>query len=196
MDGNLINEAETPDTEARPDESQASEPTPKKRGRKPMPRDADGNVIRPPRQDRESVSSADETVIDASVPAPKKRGRPTTKKSVDAAALAYQLVGIHQLIAKLPGMAAFEIGDEEAKILAPAMADFSREYGVSVSPKAAATVQLLGALAMVYGPRVAHTMASARAAKKQARVASSHGHMAESVPASVSELRPGASHGG
>lgn len=157
MDGNLTIEStpnlgEADDFALKPD-TVVVDPTPKKRGRKPAPRDADGNIIR-------EVKTASSTSTTSS---PTKK---TARKAVDVETFARQLVGIHQMIAKLPGMAAFEISADEAAMLAPAMTQCSEEYGVSVSPKTAATFQLVAVGFMVYAPRIGMTIATIKQSKK------------------------------
>jgi hypothetical protein len=64
------------------------------------------------------------------------------------------LMAIHAMAAKMPGMEIVAIADEEAALLASAMARVGEEYDLAISGKASATIQLVGALAVVYGSRV------------------------------------------
>lgn len=115
--------------------------------------------------------------INVTEPAPKrKRGRPAKNASAvppaenlspdekparirrarkgDNAKLAQQLMGLHKMVAMLPGMEVFEIQPEEATILADGMQAVADEYDVVMSGKTGAAIQLFAAAAMVYTPRV------------------------------------------
>lgn len=85
--------------------------------------------------------------------------------AADKAILAKQTVGVHKMLALMTGIPELEIGDDEGKILAEAMTAVSREYGVAVSGKTAASMQMLAACAMVYAPRALAFTARVKAAK-------------------------------
>lgn len=82
--------------------------------------------------------------------AEKPQRRKSRKPNANAVA---QIVGVHKMISLVPGMEAFAIEETEAQILAEGMQGIADEYGVALSGKTGATLNLLIALGMVYGPR-------------------------------------------
>lgn len=99
---------------------------------------------------------------------PKQRGRPkgsgaksTTskptktqaKKDADAASLAKQIQGIHVMLSMFLQMPELAISDSESQMLAKSLNTVAEEYGLSLDGKTGATIQLLGAAAIIYVPR-------------------------------------------
>lgn len=90
---------------------------------------------------------------------PKRRGRPPkVNKTVsydDAAraTLAKQLMGIHLLVASATGVPEIAIQENEAAILSQGIIAVAQEYGLALTGKTGAALQLFAAVAMVYVPR-------------------------------------------
>jgi hypothetical protein len=82
------------------------------------------------------------------------------KSTVDVGALAKNLRGIHALAAKMipikgpDGKMLLELDDTEATQLADAVAGVAKEYDLELSGKTGSAIQLLGVVAMIYGPRI------------------------------------------
>lgn len=98
----------------------------------------------------------DEEKIDA---AP-KRGRKakTTGPVYDDEArhkLAKNLQGLHVMGAMILQFPELQIADHEADMLADGIIKVSHEYGLELSGKTGAAIQLFGAAAMIYLPRLA-----------------------------------------
>lgn len=82
-------------------------------------------------------------------PGPKKRK--FGGESVDL--LAKQLAGIHNMAAMIMGEPVMILSETESVMLATALVGIAEEYGVMLTGKMAATLQLLGVAGMVYVPR-------------------------------------------
>lgn len=101
-------------------------------------------------------------------------GRPrktANKKAADIGDLAKQLVGIHQLIAMATGFPEVQIHEDEGMMLAQGFTAVADEYGLALSGKTGAAIQLFGACAMVYVPRammIRKKIDAQRAAQRQA----------------------------
>lgn len=86
-----------------------------------------------------------------------KRGpKPKGSKASDPAVLARSLVGIHQLGAMVLNIQELVISEDEGKHLAEAVTAVCEEYGLAIDGKTGAAMQLIGACAMLYGPRYFH----------------------------------------
>ncbi len=68
---------------------------------------------------------------------------------------AKSLQGLHKGAAFLAQTPELELDDSEAKMLADALYGIFEEYDIEISTKAAAAVNMAGAVMLVYGPRVA-----------------------------------------
>lgn len=130
-------------------------------------------VEQPTRRGRGRPRKASEEIPGAaatkSEPA-KKPGRPkgTTKKAEpDAGALAKQIQGLHVFASMATGIKELAITESEAAMLSNGLLAVASEYGLSVSGKTGAALQLLAAAAMVYIPRVGAIQS--RAAESKAR---------------------------
>lgn len=102
----------------------------------------------------------------AAKPQQKKRG-PKTGSKTDVAAMAKQLVGVHSLVAMITGIPEVQLHLQEAEQLASAISNVCDEYGLSISGKTGAALQLAAAAAMIYGPRalvISSKIAAAKAA--------------------------------
>lgn len=114
--------------------------------------------------------------------APKKRGRPkgstnakpnseqprksANRQAADVAAFGQQLVGIHKLVAMATSLPIMQIDDTEGLMLAKGINAVAEEYGIAMTGKMGAALQLFGAAAMVYAPRAIVIMAQMKAAKQ------------------------------
>jgi hypothetical protein len=127
-----------------------ADPAEKKRGRPALPRDKNGNVIRP----ESSVKAEPAKDALGDVPRKKKSDSKRTEYTTSQIdLLAKQTVGVHAMLALMTGMPELQINETEGAILARAISAVASEYGVAVSGKAAAGMQMLAACAMVYAPR-------------------------------------------
>jgi len=122
--------------------SEAPATTPPKRGR--------GRPSKAEQQLRESVGAAPtgETTSGA------KRGpKPKGGKS-DPGTLAKSLMGIHTVVAMVTRIPEAQLKEDEAQALAEGICAVCEEYGLAIDGKTGATMQLVGALGMIYGPRI------------------------------------------
>lgn len=105
---------------------------------------------RPPK----NTSDAPNAVPDTG--APPKRGRPSKKKAepLDANLLAQQMQGLHLIAVKITGMPELMLEDAEALMLSNAVVAVCDEYGLSMSGKTGALIQLLAVAGIVYIPRL------------------------------------------
>ncbi len=103
-----------------------------------------------------------------------KRGRPRKAPEYDGEArarFAKQVQGIHLMAAQFTGAQEFLLSEPESVMLADGIIAVSIEYGLSLSGKTGALLQLLAAAGMIYVPRFAHLnrrMAAEKAARKAA----------------------------
>lgn len=108
---------------------------------------------------------------DGKEPKPKRgRGRPVgstsktaakstakksdSKKATDIEDFAKQICGVHQMVALFTGIKEAAITPDEATMLAKGINSVCEEYGLELDGKTGAAIQLFGAAAMVYAPRV------------------------------------------
>lgn len=117
---------------------------------------------------------------------PKRRGRPpgsgkkaagagpssgpkrtASKRADDISAMAKQIEGLHKFAAIATGIPEAVISSTEAEMLATALNAVAEEYGLSLGGKTGAALQLFGAAAMVYVPRVLSVKARAEKARKE-----------------------------
>lgn len=117
-----------------PETPEPAEPTRRRRGRKPKNETAPAPEAAPGAESPENKPT-------------RRRSRKVNANSVQ------QIIGIHKMISMLPGMEIFAIEENEAQILAEGMQGIADEYGVTMSGKTGATLNMVAALAMVYGPR-------------------------------------------
>lgn len=125
-------------------------------------------------QDTINENESDDIKPDDEPPAPqptKRRGRPPGSKNKttngagrprksaqrmrkDTETLGKQIVGIHHVIAMMTGTPEMQISDDEGLALATGINAVCEEYGLSLSGKTGATIQLVGAAGMIYVPRL------------------------------------------
>lgn len=114
------------------------------------PKRGRGRPSKAEQQLRESVGAA--PTGDTSSGA--KRGpKPKGGKS-DPGVLAKSLMGIHTVVAMVTGIPEAQLKEEEAQALAEGVCAVCEEYGLAIDGKTGATMQLVGALGMIYGPRI------------------------------------------
>lgn len=121
-----------------------------------------------------NIAVEEETIIenpDIAQPVKRGRGRPcktdaekaagkdSPKKSKarvaqDTEELGSQLVGLHKLAALMTGLPELEISSIEGQMLAGGINAVCQEYGLSLGGKTGAAIQLIGALGIVYMPRL------------------------------------------
>jgi hypothetical protein len=154
---NTETDVENPDLMIENEPPENVEPPKKRRGRKPMPRDENGNIIRDGKTESDSVT----------VSAPKKRGRKKTAE-IDKGLLARQIVGLHQIGAMVSGIPQMAISGDEASVLAEAVANVAAEYDLAIDGKTGALLQLAFACASVYGPRIYMVMTTKKATDEPA----------------------------
>jgi len=102
--------------------------------------------------------------------APSNRKATTTAKKEKEAEqsaedFAAQIMGFHLVAAKFIGPE-IAISEKESFALAKSIKELSAQYDLSINPKAAASLQLLATVAIIYGPRV--VMIKTRIAKEKA----------------------------
>lgn len=126
-----------------------------------------------PAKPRRGRPPASEKVADAGSPkATAPRTRTARKKAqpanepIDHDTLAKQLQGVHVMVAMITQSPEMQLSDPESIELAKAITAVCAEYNLSLSGKTGAMIQLLGAGAMVYLPRI--MAIKQRKAKEQA----------------------------
>lgn len=100
-------------------------------------------------------------LVEGAAPVPpataaKKRGRPPKRAVYSDEAkstLARQIIGLHLIASQATGIPELALSEPEAAMLAESVAAVSVEYGLSLSGKTGALIQLIAAAAMVYAPR-------------------------------------------
>lgn len=121
------------------------------------------------------------------------RPRKTAKgKATDTAALAQQLVGVHQLVAMVAGIPEAQIAPQEGEHLAKAITAVCEEYGLSVNGKTGAALQLAAACAMIYGPRVWAFNSRVKAQREEAAAMQAKETLGEVVPMPFHNANAGA----
>lgn len=133
-----------------PDTSAPSDITPPKKRGRPSNADLASRLGKSPDTPKS---------VDDAKPMPGKRGpKPGRRKKgmsdEDKGTLAKQVMGLHQIASMATGVPELAISEPEAALLASAIANVSVEYGLSMSGKTGALLQLLGVAAMVYLPRL------------------------------------------
>lgn len=105
-------------------------------------------------------------------PPKRKRGRPpgsgkgkASKAKAAQVGLAGQIQGLHAIVGIATGIPEAYITEQQAEMLAEAITTVSEEYGLSLSGKTGALLQLAGTAAMIYVPRV-FTYQKRRAAER------------------------------
>jgi hypothetical protein len=108
-----------------------------------------------PRKDGSSPPGPKTEKPGAPKAATEKPGKRSAKMSAEATAnLAKQIQGMHAMAAMMTGIGIFQINDMEASLLANGISAVAEEYGLALDGKTGAALQLFGAAAMVYAPRI------------------------------------------
>lgn len=104
--------------------------------------------------------------VGASKAPPEKPGKRGAKMSAEAVStLAKQIQGMHAMAAMMTGIPILAISVEESQLLAGGISAVAEEYGLELDGKTGAALQLFGAAAMVYAPRILQIQAAKRAAR-------------------------------
>ena len=118
---------------------------PKRRGRPPGVK----NAPKPPMEEKQIEAG--------SATQQPKRGRPRKNSEEFSESskigLSKQVQGIHMMAAQLSGFQELAISEAESLMLADAIINTSHEYGLSLSGKTGALLQLVGTAAIIYIPR-------------------------------------------
>lgn len=83
---------------------------------------------------------------------PQKRGAKMSAEAVGT--LAKQIQGMHVMAAMMTGIGILQISEAESSLLAGGLSAVAEEYGLALDGKTGAALQLFGAAAMVYAPRI------------------------------------------
>ena len=141
MDGTTINAGDTGlGNETSPEPEVKPEPKPEKRGRGRPPKD--------PTLKEEPVKGK----ATSGGKAKKPSREPLGDEAIDQ--MARQFMGIHELAALASGLPILRIEENEARMLAAGAVAVANEYGLELSGKTGATLQLIAAMGMVYVPRL------------------------------------------
>ena len=123
----------------------------------PTPPEENGADDAPPKRRRGRPSKNSEGLNEEKIEPGATKARPGPKKrkfggeSIEI--LAKQLEGIHQMAAMMMGEPIVILSTAEAVMLATAVVGIAEEYGVVLTGKMAATLQLLGVAGIIYVPR-------------------------------------------
>lgn len=122
----------------------------------PLPPEKRGRG-RPSNADRARAEGAEPVPPGSDAPAlrNKKRSGKKPAMEMDKGLLAKQLQGLHLIAVNITGMRELALADAEAVMLSDAVVNVCEEYGLSISGKTGALIQLLAACGMVYLPRIA-----------------------------------------
>lgn len=124
---------------------------------------------RPPKNQTQSAQEKiDATKAQKAPPQSKKKKGEFVEP--DMLKLSRQLMGVHAVAARITGLPFVAISDAESLMLAESVTAMAREYDLVVSGKAAATFQLIGALAVIYGPRAVMFKAAKMQAQQKAEM--------------------------
>lgn len=84
---------------------------------------------------------------------PRKKAAPSDQ-TIEPETLAKQLQGVHVMVAMMTQAPEMQLSEPESLELAKAISGVCAEYNLSLNGKTGAMIQLLGAGAMVYLPRI------------------------------------------
>lgn len=107
----------------------------------------------------ENAEPGGDEISDLVAPKTRRRGRPRSKAKSKSAGLDYDQIGkqvaaAHIVVGGVVGIPELAITEQEGAVLARAVSEALSELGVVVSQSTLAWVNLVGALGMVYVPRV------------------------------------------
>lgn len=116
--------------------------------------------------------------------APKQKRKYTKRRTTldpeQVATLAKQLQGIHLMVASAIQVPEIQISEIESVTLAQSLQTVSNEYGLSLSGKTGATIQLLATAAIIYMPRMKFVNAKFKPKKKTADIVVMENHAVNS----------------
>ncbi len=98
-----------------------------------------------------------EQTVNGDTAAKRGPGRPKKNPGMsgdELMGLSRQIMGLHMIAAQATGIAELQINETEAGMLATSIDRVSQEYGLSMSGKTGAMLQLLGTAAIIYMPRL------------------------------------------
>lgn len=146
------------------------------------PGDIDEDTVKPTRK-RGRPSNAEKALTETleketpgaasgDAPSSNKPGRkPKAKSSTTGEALGKQLVGVHALAALMLQLPEIQLKEEEGVQLGNAIIAVCDEYGLSITGKTGAAIQLFAAAAMIYAPRAFFIKARLDTQRAQAQAA-------------------------
>lgn len=111
---------------------------------------------RPPGSRNKLNGSEPETAADPGGFGTIKRGPGRPRKSApafDVSAMAEQIKGLHLIAAMATNIPELVLDDKSAQMLAQGIGAVTKEYGLDLSGKTGAALQLFGAAAIIYVPR-------------------------------------------
>jgi hypothetical protein len=123
-----------------------------------------GEIEQPKKRRGRPPRSPDAVKIESSKTPPVKPKRKTTKSVIEGK----QIAGLHAVAAHLTGLPELIISEAEGELLAGGIQAVAEEYGLELSGKAGAAIQLFSAAAIIYLPRLA-AIASKKAAQQKAK---------------------------
>ncbi len=123
-----------------------------------------GEIEQPKKRRGRPPRNPDAVKIESTKTPPVKPKRKTSKSVIDGK----QIAGLHAVAAHLTGMPELIISEAEGELLAGGIQAVAEEYGLELSGKAGAAIQLLSAAAIVYLPRLA-AIATKKAAQQKAK---------------------------
>lgn len=175
MNDTTKNPAETQDAAPAASEVETVAATPRRRGR-------------PSRAESEARAAGAAETGEAKADAPKAARPRSSKKSADAGldieSLAKQLAGIHVIASMVTQSPELQLSEAESRELAKGVVAVCEQYNLQISGKTGAALQLLGAAAMVYLPRLAAIRA--RKAQENANRTIDGDSLVSEVPANAS----------
>ncbi|MEM3260667.1 MAG: hypothetical protein QXI95_02425 [Candidatus Micrarchaeaceae archaeon] len=119
----------------------------------------------------ETASIADDTSAITDEPEPKPKPKRKAKKGeTDLNQLKFLLYTLNKGIASLLNFDEWALSEEESELLANSLANFEKEFNLSINSKASASITLIMTSFMLYAPRI-KALKNAKATEKQAKQA-------------------------
>lgn len=119
----------------------------------------------------ETASIADDTNAITDEPEPKPKPKRKTKKGeTDLNQLKFLLYTLNKGIASLLNFEEWALSEEESELLANSLANFEKEFNLSINSKMSASITLIMTLFMLYAPRI-KALKNAKATEKPAKQA-------------------------
>jgi hypothetical protein len=124
------------------------------------PPETDDLAVAKPRRKRRTKAEMQADAGAASIDLGGASSTPAKKRKTKGDLGARQIQGIHAILAQIPGLDCMMLADEEAAMLAQAMAGVAAEYDIEISGKTGAIVGMVAAVGMIYVPRAIHVVKS------------------------------------